>query len=88
MPTASATINGQLWLRQKDKLYTQGLTTSNTSIIPSIWTCSGYMQHEFDDHGSIFYAQRLDYLLFPVRVINRILALVGIQLLYLFWSIP
>ncbi len=35
----------------------------------------------------IFYARRLDYLLFPVRVINRILVLVGIQLLYLFWSI-
>nr|BAC75832.1 hypothetical protein [Oryza sativa Japonica Group] len=47
MPTASATINGPLRLRQKDKLYDQGLTSSNTSIIPSIWTCSGYMQHEF-----------------------------------------
>ena len=41
MPTASATINGQLWLRA------QGLTSSNTSIIPSIWTCSGYMQYGF-----------------------------------------
>ena len=39
-------------------------------------------------HESIFYAQRLDQLLFPVRAINRILAPVGIQLLYLFWSIP
>ncbi len=38
-------------------------------------------------HESIFYAQRLDQLLFPVRAINRILAPVGIQLLYIFWSI-
>jgi hypothetical protein len=41
MPIASATINEQLWLRA------QGLTSSNTSIISSIWTCSGYMQYGF-----------------------------------------
>ena len=45
MLTVSATINEQLWLRA------QGLTSSNTSIIPSIWTCSGYMQHEFMTMG-------------------------------------